>query len=88
MYHMFIVSSINKWLVARVLCPMIILHTWAILVGCLIEAQLWLISKTISKGRANDSLQCDLASKQFQNSTIQNIHTQNKYAHQESDELF
>ena len=58
----------NKRFVARVLCLMIILHKWAILVGCLTEAKLWLISKTISKDKTNHSLQCGLATKQLQKS--------------------
>ena len=68
MYHMYFIHP--KWLVGRVLCPMNILHTWSILVGCLTKAKLWLISKTISKGRANNSLQYGLASKQFHKATI------------------
>ena len=67
--------------VARVLCPKIVLHTWPFLVDCSIEAKLWLISKTISRGKANYSLQCDCsASKQFWIFTLPNIHTQNIYA--------
>ena len=33
--------------------PMIIFHMWPILVGCPPKTKLWLISKTISKGKAN-----------------------------------
>ena len=53
------------------------LHTWSIPVGCPTEAKLWLVSKIISEGRANNLLRCNLASKQSQKPTIQNIHTQN-----------
>ena len=56
------------------------LHTWAILVGYMIKAKLWLILKTITKGRAKNSLQCGLASKQLFEATIQNIDTQSWYA--------
>ena len=63
-------------MVGRVLCPMIVLPTWAILDGCPTKAKLWLISKIISKDKANNSLQCSLASKQFHKATIQQTHTQ------------
>jgi hypothetical protein len=39
-------------------CHKIILHTWPILVGSLTKAKLWLNSKTISKGKENNLLQC------------------------------
>ena len=52
-------KSTSGWL--EVLCPLIILHMWPILVGCPIKAQVQLISKTISKGNANKSLQYGLA---------------------------
>jgi hypothetical protein len=39
----------NKWLVRRVLCLMIILHTWPILIDYLINAKLSLISKPCQK---------------------------------------
>ena len=54
---------------------MIILLMWATLVDCPTKAKLGLIPETISKGGANNSLQCGLASKQFHKAIIQNIHT-------------
>ena len=45
----------------RVLYPMIFLYTWPMQVGCSIEAKLWLISKTISNGKANKSSQRGIA---------------------------
>lgn len=54
------------------LCPLIILRKRPIVIGCPMEAKLWLVSKAVSKGTANDSLQCSLASKQSHDST--NIH--------------
>ena len=60
---------------------MIILHVWPILIRCPTEAKLWLISKTMSKGKANNSMQCGLASKQFQKSTLQKKpHKTNKHS--------
>ena len=56
--HFHVAYIYNKWLVGRVLCPMIILHKWPIVVNYMIGAKLWLISKSVSKGRANISLQC------------------------------
>ena len=45
---------------------------WPIVIGCSMEAKLWFISKAVSKGRANYSLQCILALKQSHDFT--NIH--------------
>jgi hypothetical protein len=39
----------NKWLVIRVLCPIIILHTWLVLVGGPTKTKLWLIPIDQSK---------------------------------------
>ena len=62
------------------LCHMIILHMWPIPGGCQTKAKLWLISKTISKDKDNNSLECNLTSKQVQKFTTQNLYAQSEYA--------
>ena len=57
MYRMFIINQ--QAVVARVLCPMIILHTWMILVGYLTKVKLWLISLKKPSQKVEPIIHCN-----------------------------
>ena len=65
-----------------------ILHTRSILVGCPTEAKLWLVSKTISKGRANNFVLMPFRLEAISRTTIQNLHTQNRCVLKNNNNFF
>ena len=64
-------KSTNDLVEECYVCLVIILDMWPILVGCLTEAKLWLIAKTMSKRKANCSSWWGSTSKQSLIATIQ-----------------